>query len=371
MGHRTDLAEPDHGAQPDVRRKGARLVYRAHSSAEQSGVLQEGLGSSFGEIISGRKRRDVISPCTSRRTRSSRSSTPASARTIWRLPRTPTIRFGSAAAAQSSGILGWIDRKMFDATGDEQKSQGWTPFILDTNGNGKRDDYVEPNQPVDPSKDKRIVAGFYGIGVNPNDGSIWGSVLSFPGAVIRVAPGDNPPSTALTEYYEVPWNEPKAAINGYGPRGMDIDRNGVVWVPLASGHLASFDRRKCQGPLNGPTATGKHCPEGWTLYPMPGPQFQTRDRFRQHAGELLHLGRSVRHFWLGKKRSLRHRQSFRFARSPGRRQIRHAARALSDGFFRQRHGRHGSTIPTVAGRAKPSGRPTPVERRTTSKAARE
>jgi hypothetical protein len=53
---------------------------------------------------------------------------------------------------------------------------------------------------------------------------------------------------------------------------MDIDRNGVVWTPLASGHFASFDRRKCKGPLNGPTATGKHCPEGWTLYPFPGPQ---------------------------------------------------------------------------------------------------
>ena len=46
---------------------------------------------------------------------------------------------------------------MFEETGDEQKSQGWTPFILDTNGNGKRDDYVEPNQPVDPTKDKRVV----------------------------------------------------------------------------------------------------------------------------------------------------------------------------------------------------------------------
>ena len=26
--------------------------------------------------------------------------------------------------------------------------------------------------------------------------------------------------------------------------------------------------------LSGPTATGKHCPEGWTLYPFPGPQFK-------------------------------------------------------------------------------------------------
>ena len=30
--------------------------------------------------------------------------------------------------------------------------------------------------------------------------------------------------------------------------------NGVVWAPLASGHFASFDRRKCKGPLNGPEA---------------------------------------------------------------------------------------------------------------------
>ena len=36
--------------------------------------------------------------------------------------------------------------------------------------------------------------------------------------------------------------------------------------------MASFDRKKCKGPLNGLNATGKHCPEGWTLYPFPGPK---------------------------------------------------------------------------------------------------
>jgi hypothetical protein len=78
----------------------------------------------------------------------------------------------------------------------------------------------------------------------------------------------------LAEYYELPWNNPRASVHGFSPRGMDIDGNGVVWASLASGHLASFDRRKCKGPLNGPTATGQHCPEGWTLYPFPGPQFK-------------------------------------------------------------------------------------------------
>jgi len=173
----------------------------------------------------------------------------------------------TSAGGPQSGVIGWVNRKMFEETGDEAKSQGWTALILDTNGNGKRDDYVEPSQPVDPSKDKRIMAAFYGVAVNPVDGTIWGSVLGFPGYVIRLNPGPNPPATALTEVFEPPYP-------GYGPRGMDIDRSGVVWTPLSSGHLGSFDRRKCRGPLNGPNATGQHCPEGWTLYPFPGPQLQ-------------------------------------------------------------------------------------------------
>jgi len=176
-----------------------------------------------------------------------------------------TLWASSGGAANE--VLGWLNRKVFEETGDEQKAQGWTPFILDTNGNGRRDDYVGPNDPIDPKKDKRIVAGFYGLAPSPVDGSIWGSVLGYPGYIIRLNLGSNPPETALTEVFEPPFP-------GYSPRGMDIDRKGVVWAPLASGHFASFDRRKCKGPLNGPKATGKHCPEGWTLYPFPGPQLK-------------------------------------------------------------------------------------------------
>ncbi|MGB2889565.1 MAG: carboxypeptidase-like regulatory domain-containing protein [Candidatus Acidiferrales bacterium] len=172
------------------------------------------------------------------------------------------------------GAVGWLNTKMFDETHDEEKSQGWTALILDTNGNGKRDAYVEPDQPLDPTKDKRIAAAFYGVTVSPVDGSVWGTVLGFPGAIVRLNPGSDPPATALAEIYELPWNNPKAPVHGYSPRGLDIDRNGVVWTVIASGHFASFDRRKCKGPLNGPTATGQHCPEGWTLYQLPGPKLK-------------------------------------------------------------------------------------------------
>jgi hypothetical protein len=170
-------------------------------------------------------------------------------------------------------VVGWLNTRLFDETGDEQRSQGWTALIIDANGNGERDDYVEPDAPLDPTKDKRIAAGFYAVAPAP-DGSVWGSSLGFPGSVIRLNPGATPPATALAEIYELPWDNPKASIQGFSPRGMDIDRNGVVWAALASGHLASFDRRKCKGPLNGPTATGQHCPEGWTLYTEPLPQMQ-------------------------------------------------------------------------------------------------
>ncbi|OGU29847.1 MAG: hypothetical protein A3K13_10790 [Gemmatimonadetes bacterium RIFCSPLOWO2_12_FULL_68_9] len=171
-------------------------------------------------------------------------------------------------------VVGWLNTKMYDETGDEVRSQGWTPLILDTNANGQQDPWVEPDQPVDPAKDKRIQAGFYGVMPSPTDDSIWGSSLGFPGSLVRLSPGSNPPETALAEIFEAPWNNLNAPVSGFSPRGMDVDRNGVVWAPLASGHFASFDRRKCRGPLNGPTATGQHCPEGWTLYPMPGPQFK-------------------------------------------------------------------------------------------------
>jgi len=170
-------------------------------------------------------------------------------------------------------VEGWFDTKVYDQTHDEQKAQGWTVYVLDTNGNGKRDEYVEPDQPIDPTKDKRINAGFYGVAPGP-DGSIWGSVLGMPGSIVRLVPGSNPPATALSEIYEVPWNNPKASVQGYAPRGMDVDSNNVVWTVLSSGHLASFDRRKCKGPLNGPNATGKQCPEGWTFNAYPGPNYK-------------------------------------------------------------------------------------------------
>ena len=174
-----------------------------------------------------------------------------------------------------SGVVGWINTRLFLETGDSAKSQGWTPIIVDTSGNGKRDEWVGPNDPLDPAKDKRIMAAFYGIMPSTVDDSVWGQAMDVgfsrvdqPGYIVRLVPGPDPSNTALAEIYLPP-------DGTYGSRGIDLDTKGIVWTALSSGHVASFDRTKCKGPLNGPTAaTGRHCPEGWTLYQMPGPQFK-------------------------------------------------------------------------------------------------
>jgi len=163
-------------------------------------------------------------------------------------------------------VAGWVNTKVWDETHDAQKAVGWTPFILDTNGNGKRDDYTEPGQPADAAKDTRITGGSgpYAVMPNPKDGSIWYTVGVFGGQAgfMRFDP-----KTQLSEFFAMP--KP-----GVGVRGGDIDANGVAWGSESSGHLVSFDRRLCKGPLNGPSATGNHCPEGWKFYKYPGPGFE-------------------------------------------------------------------------------------------------
>jgi hypothetical protein len=166
-------------------------------------------------------------------------------------------------------VIGWLDTKLFDATGDAAAAQGWSPHVLDTNGNGRRDpDWVEPGQPADAKRDTRIAAGFYAVMPSTADGTIWGSAaFQYPGAILRFDP-----RTQLTEIYRPP-------LPGFGVRGADIDTRGVVWASLGSGHLGEFDRSKCAAPLSGPQATGDHCPEGWTLHALPGPGFAELPQF--------------------------------------------------------------------------------------------
>ena len=194
-------------------------------------------------------------------------------------------------------VFGWVDTKRFDETGDGQLAQGWCRTVVDTNGDGGvtkpwnepsvvrgawfEEDATASTYDFDSALDTRVEVGAYGIIVNPVDGSVWGAQDSYPGRIVRLVVGDDPPESCIAEVFEVPserWDVEANGEVGFMPRGLDVDRDGVIWTALSgTNHLASFDRSKC-GPLTGPAAhEGRHCAEGWTLYPLPGPTFKGTD----------------------------------------------------------------------------------------------
>jgi hypothetical protein len=173
----------------------------------------------------------------------------------------------------SGPVAGWVNTRVWDETGDATKAQGWHPFVLDANGNGKVDDWTEPSQPAQAGKDMRLAgSGPYAVMPHPTDGSVWYTVNVFAGppGFLRFDPKTN-----LSEFYAVP-------KEGIGVRGGDIDKDGILWGSGSNGTLVRFDRSKCKGPLNGPNATGNHCPEGFAYHRYPGPSFEG---FENGSGE--------------------------------------------------------------------------------------
>ena len=165
----------------------------------------------------------------------------------------------------TTGSIGWVDMDTWDKTHDAEKSQGWCPGIIDTNGDGKiTEGWTEPDQPVDPTKDHRITFGCYAIAVNEKDGSIWCSANTpTQRKLTRIEKGPNPPQTCKAEFYEPP---PGQTPEMMGTGGVTADSKGLVYQSWrVSGQFAAFDRSKCKSTKD-PKATGQSCPEGWTIY---------------------------------------------------------------------------------------------------------
>ena len=81
---------------------------------------------------------------------------------------------------------------------------------------------------------------------------------------------------------------------GFGLRGGDIDKKGVVWASLGERTPRQLRPPQVQGATQRPKATGDHCPEGWAFYQYPGPGFQGIGENSAEV-ELLQLGRPARH----------------------------------------------------------------------------
>ena len=110
--------------------------------------------------------------------------------------------------------------------------------------------------------------------------------------LVRIERGSNPPLSCKAEVYVPPPSTIPLPYSG----GVAIDSHGVVWQNWRGVHeIFSFDRRKCKV-LNGPTATGQQCPEGWTVHKKPGPTFKGEPDL---STDMLYLSNIDHHNALG------------------------------------------------------------------------
>ena len=167
--------------------------------------------------------------------------------------------------------VGWISTEVWDETGDAEASQGWCPAVLDTNGDGAITEWTEPGEPISPGLDRRIEFGCYSIGVDTNDGSLWcAGIGEDDNKLVRFVRGDDPPQSCMAEVFEAPELDVPIFKSG----GVAVDGDGIVWLNWrGSDQVTSFDRSRCDV-TSGPTATGRHCPEGWAVHQMERPNLQ-------------------------------------------------------------------------------------------------
>ena len=181
------------------------------------------------------------------------------------------LQFDDAGVLWLSGdnhVIGWFDTKKYSPQDPDSvaRAQGWSEVRIDSDGDGLAD---------------RAMPGFhYGIIPNPTDGSVWTAVPpgigSPPGERGRIHRYD--PATDTHEVYMPP-------APGVGPRGIDVDANGAIWTALAgSGHVARFDRTKCTQTWG----NGEQCPQAWTLWESPGPQFAGLQTFPNDGSTEMH-----------------------------------------------------------------------------------
>mgnify|MGYP005843670651 CR=1 FL=1 len=169
------------------------------------------------------------------------------------------LQFDDEGVLWTSGdsyVLGWFDPSRYDPEDPStlEAAQGWSEVKVDSDGDGEAD---------------LPLAGFnYGVMPDPVTGAVWiaqpagspGQDMDNRGRLIRYDPERDRFETFVPP------------MPGAGPRGIEVDGDGVVWTALGgSGHLARFDRSACEQTRG----AGGQCPEGWTLYRSPGPEMRT------------------------------------------------------------------------------------------------
>ena len=149
LGRREHLGQPGERSQSDVRQAKGRVWYAARVRAtDNPAFCKRGSSHPSAKAFPSRRSGRQVAMLDPKTMKYTFVDTCYGTHHL-QFATMPTTCCGPAVPVQ---VAGWVDTKMFDETGDAAKSQGWSPFILDTNGNGKRDEYVEPNQPMDAAR---------------------------------------------------------------------------------------------------------------------------------------------------------------------------------------------------------------------------
>ena len=188
-----------------------------------------------------------------------------------------------------AGAVGWLNTKKFDETGDAAKSQGWTRAHR-RHQRQRQARRLRRAQPAGRSRQGQA----HRPGVLRGDAEpgrrhgLGHAASAVPGAIVRV---DSRPRSAgrrrsrKSTMCRCPASARAAATS---------TARASCGCRSRSGHLGSFDRRKCKGPLNGPDGHRQSMSGRLVVLPISGPGL-CRHRREQRRVELLHLGRPAQH----------------------------------------------------------------------------
>ncbi len=201
-------------------------------------------------------------------------------------------------------IFGWVDTKVFDETKNEQLANGWCGQVLDTNGDGR---ITKPwnvsragnpglygggaasadDAPLDPKLDTHVTYTLYAVIPSPVDDSVWGVSEQYPGYLVRLQRGNNPPQSCKSHDLQGAGAGLRSARRGHRPQRRGVDGAGGE---QPHGQLR---RAQVQGPERPGEARWQPVPRGVDALSDDGPEAE-RHR-RPGRLPLLQLGGPVQH----------------------------------------------------------------------------
>ena len=214
-----------------------------------------------------------------------------------------------------AGAVGWVNRKMFDETGDE-RTIARLDAVHRRHQRQRQARRLCRAESADRSDEGQARADRASTAsrVNPSDGAVWGTSHGLS------RPRRPPRAGRRPDAYRAHRNLPAADAGLRSARRRRRSQRRVLVIAL---ERPSRQLRPPQ--VQGAQRADRHrqaLPGRLDAPPPSRTAVQRRDRQRQRRVELLHLGRLVRHVRSGRERADRHRQHERLAHRAGRRAVR-------------------------------------------------